>query len=121
MTNGAQGSELASELIRGIAVAYDWPSYRSIERPSIPISPATAARLAGEYAVPNLGTFMIIADGARLSLSLKPGVSEQLYAMSADSYFVLSQDLVLHVKDDGTAVAGRIVSGPFDLPFSRVR
>jgi CubicO group peptidase (beta-lactamase class C family) len=120
MTNGAQGSELASELIRSIAVAYDWPSYRSIERPSIPISPATAARLAGEYAVPNLGTFTVIADGARLSLSLKPGVSEPLYAMSADSYFILSQDLVLHVKDDGTTVAGRIVSGPFDLPFSRV-
>jgi CubicO group peptidase (beta-lactamase class C family) len=120
MTNGAQGSELASELIRSIAVAYDWPSYRSIERPSIPISPATAAKLAGEYAVPNLGTFIVIADGARLSLSLKPGVSEPLYAMSTDSYFILSQDLVLHVKDDGTTVAGRIVSGPFDLPFSRV-
>jgi hypothetical protein len=64
---------------------------------------------------------MVVADGARLSLSLKPGVSEPLYAMSADSYFILSQDLVLHVKDDGTTVAGRIVSGPFDLPFSRVR
>jgi hypothetical protein len=48
-------------------------------------------------------------------------VSEPLYAMSADSYFILSQDLVLHVKDDGTTVVGRIVSGPFDLPFSRVR
>lgn len=41
--------------------------------------------------------------------------------MSADTYFILSQDLVIHIKDDGGAVTGRIVSGPFDLPFARAR
>ncbi|WP_277600169.1 hypothetical protein [Sphingomonas sp. S-NIH.Pt15_0812] len=63
MTNGAQGAELASEITRSVATAYGWPSYHSIERTSVPIPAATRARLVGTYAVSDLGSFSINADG----------------------------------------------------------
>ena len=121
MTNGAQGNELAGELVRSIAAAGNWPSYRSIERVSIPISSAARARLPGEYSIPNLGSFAITASGAGLSLSLKEGVSEPLYAMKADTYFVLSQDLVIRVNDDGKTVTGHLITGPFDLLITKTK
>lgn len=121
MTNGAQGNELATEVVRSIAAAGGWPSYRSIERASIPITSAARGRLAGEYSVPNLGSFAIIANGTGLSLSLKEGVSQPLYAATANTYFVLSQDLVIRVNDDGKTVTGRIISGPFDLPITKIK
>ena len=71
--------------------------------------------------MPNLGSFAIIANGTGLSLSLKEGVSEPLYAATANTYFVLSQDLVIRVNDDGKTVTGRIISGPFDLPITKIK
>jgi CubicO group peptidase (beta-lactamase class C family) len=118
MTNGAQGNELGLEITRSVAAAYDWPSYHSIERASMPIPAPMRARLIGNYAIPNLGSFSITGEGAGLALSLKEGVSEPLYASSPDTYFILSTDMVLHVNSSGSNVSGRIVSGPFDVPFA---
>ncbi|WP_294322354.1 serine hydrolase domain-containing protein [uncultured Sphingomonas sp.] len=119
MTNGAQGNELAMEITRSVAAAYDWPSYRSVVRRSLPIPEATAARMVGNYAIPQLGSFSILRQGAGLALSMKEGVSEPLYAMSSDTYFILSNDLVLRIDRAASDVAGRIVTGPFDVPFAR--
>ena len=118
MTNGAQGNELGLEITRSVAAAYGWPSYRSIERASVPIPALMRARLVGNYAIPNLGSFSITGEGSGLALSLKEGVSEPLYASSPDTYFILSTDMVLHVDSTGSKVSGRIVSGPFDVPFT---
>lgn len=119
MTNGAQGNELAMEITRSVAAAYGWPGYHSIARRSLPISPAMQRRLTGTYAVPGLGSFSILAQGTGLSLSLKEGASEPLYAASADSYFILSSDLVLHLSPDDPGVSGHIVTGPFNVPFQK--
>lgn len=120
MTNGAQGNELALEITRSVAAAYGWPSYRSIERASVPIPASLRTRLIGTYAIPNLGSFSITGEGSGLALSLKEGVSEPLYASAPDTYFILSTDMVLHVNSSQPKVTGRIVTGPFDLPFARV-
>lgn len=120
MTNGAQGNELGLEITRSVAAAYGWPSYRSIERASVPIAAPMRARLIGYYAIPNLGSFSITGEGSGLALSLKEGASEPLYASSPDTYFILSTDMVLHVNSTGSKVSGRIVSGPFDVPFAEV-
>ncbi len=119
MTNGAQGNELAMEITRSVAAAYDWPSYRSVVRRSVPIPEATAARMVGNYAIPELGSFSILRQGAGLALSMKDGVSEPLYALSPDTYFILSSDLVLRIDRAAPDVAGRVVTGPFDVPFAR--
>jgi CubicO group peptidase (beta-lactamase class C family) len=117
MTNGAQGAELTSEITRSVATAYGWPSYHSIERTSVPIPAATRARLVGTYAVSDLGSFSINADGLGLAISLKDGVSEPLYASGPDTYFILSNDLVLRLNNRESKVTGRLVMGSFDGPF----
>ena len=119
MTNGAQGNELGLEITRSVAAAYGWSSYRSVERASIPISAATRASLIGNYAIPDLGSFSITGEGSGLALSLKEGGSEPLYASAPDTYFILSTDMVLHVNSSGPTVSGRIVTGPFDVPFAK--
>nr|WP_295665522.1 serine hydrolase domain-containing protein [Sphingomonas sp.] len=119
MTNGAQGNELGLEITRSVAAAYGWPSYRSIERASVPIPTATRARLIGNYAIPGLGSFSIAEEGSGLALSLKEGVREPLYASAPDSYFILSTDIVLRVNGSESPVSGRLVTGPFDLPFAK--
>jgi len=119
MTNGSQGAELGLEMTRSVAAAYGWPSYRSIQRTSVPIPAATRARLIGNYAIPGLGSFSITGEGSGLALSLKEGVSEPLYASAPDTYFILSTDMVLHVNSSEPKVSGRIVTGPFDVPFAR--
>ena len=119
MTNGAQGAELGLEITRSVAAAYGWPSYRSIERTSVPIPAETRARLIGNYAIPGLGSFSITREGSGLALSLKEGVNEPLYASAPDTYFILSTDIVLHVNSSGPKVSGRLVTGPFDVPFAR--
>jgi CubicO group peptidase (beta-lactamase class C family) len=119
MTNGAQGAELGLEITRSVAAAYGWPSYRSIERASVPIPAAIRARLIGNYAIPGLGSFSITGDGSGLALSLKEGVSEPLYAQSSDTFFILSTDMVLHVDTTGRQISGRIVTGPFNVSFER--
>ncbi len=119
MTNGAQGNELGLAITRSVAGAYGWPSYRSIERTSVPIPAATRAQLIGNYAIPDLGSFSITSDGSGLAISLKEGVSEPLYASAPDTYFILSTDLVLHVNSREPKVTGRLVTGPFNVPFAR--
>ncbi len=119
MTNGAQGNELGLEITRSVAAAYGWPSYRSIERTSVPIPAATRAQLIGNYAIPDLGSFSITSDGQGLAISLKEGVSEPLYASGPDTYFILSSDLVLHVNNHEPKITGRLLTGAFDVPFAR--
>ena len=117
MTNGARGNELALEITRSVAAAYDWPRYRSVERTSIPIAPAARERLIGTYAIPGLGSFSITGDGDGLALSLKEGTSEPLYASAPNAYFILSTNLILTVTDGAKPVSGRIVTGPFNVAF----
>ncbi|MDD1453188.1 serine hydrolase [Sphingomonas sp. H160509] len=119
MTNGAQGAELGSEITRSVAATYGWPSYHSIERASVPIPADIRARLIGTYAVSDLGSFSITANGPSLAISLKEGVSEPLYASAPDSYFVLSTDLVLRMNNRDPKATGRLVMGSFDWPFAR--
>ncbi|MES2451979.1 MAG: serine hydrolase domain-containing protein [Pseudomonadota bacterium] len=121
MSNGAQGGELTGEIIRSIAKAYGWSAYGTVERPSIEVAPAKAMELAGVYEVANLGDFTIIAKPAGLAISLKDGVSEPLYAMSDGRYFILSQDMVFSIDISNATTVGRLISGPFDVPFRKIR
>ena len=85
---------------------------------SVPIPAATRTRLIGNYAIPGLGSFSIYGAGSGLAISLKEGVSEALYASAPDTYFILSTNLILHVTGIHPEVSERIVTGPFDVPFS---
>ena len=75
--------------------------------------------MIGTYAIAGLGTFAIGSDAEGLTLSLREGSSERLYAASATEFFVLSQDARLLVTPGAGPISGRVVSGAFDLAFTR--
>ena len=120
MTNSDAGADLARAVIRAIAAEYKWPSYQTVERAAVPVTAATAHKLAGKYAIEGLGDFEITDDGGQPVFWLKAGQGEPLYAASASEYFVLSQQLELH-WDGPDAQGGRLVAAPFDVRFERVR
>lgn len=119
MTNGDRGSELAQDLIRSISREYGWAGFKPIVRRAVPLMPAESDRMVGTYAIPGLGTFSIGRDAEGLTLSLREGSSERLYAASATEFFVLSQDARLLVAPGSGPIQGRVVSGAFDLAFTR--
>ncbi len=49
MTNAQGGSQIASEIMRSIAVAYDWPDFRPAVRAIAKVDPAVLARYVGTY------------------------------------------------------------------------
>jgi CubicO group peptidase (beta-lactamase class C family) len=53
MTNGQQGEQLITEILRAVAREYGWPDFHPVERALIRIDPATLSAFIGSYALPN--------------------------------------------------------------------
>lgn len=115
MTNGENGGELASAVLRAVADEYKWPSQRVAVRKAITLPLAAQEALAGRYDVKELGDFRIARRDGRLMIALRGDTWEPLHAASPTELFVLSSELELRMAGDG----GRIVSGSFDVPFTR--
>ncbi len=64
MTNAQGGGRLAEEVMRAIAVAYDWPDWQPPVRTEVKVDPATLARYVGTYQLdPNFSlTFTLDGD-----------------------------------------------------------
>jgi len=117
MTNGDAGSELAQSLVRSVASEYRWPTYQTKLRKVITLPAATRAKLAGRYAIKDLGDFEIAEREGKLMVALRDNQWEPLYAESARTLFVLSRELELRM--DGAN--GRLLSGSFDVAFKKVK
>jgi CubicO group peptidase (beta-lactamase class C family) len=115
MTNGANGAELANGVLRALAHEYRWPSQRATVRKAIALPVAAQEAIAGRYEVKGLGDFKIARRDGRLMIALRGDTWEPVYAASPTVLFVLSSELELRLAGDG----GRIVSGSFDVPFTR--
>ena len=120
MTNGDGGADIAHALIRAIAAEYGWPTYRVVERSTMPMAADLAKRIAGKYAIAGLGDFEITEKDGVPIFWIKAGQGERLYASSPTSFFVLSQQLELNWDAVG-ASGGRLTAGSFDLRFDAVR
>jgi len=120
MTNSDAGGGLARDVIRAIAAEYKWPSYRSVERSFVEVDAKAIKALTGTYNVKQLGDFKIGSEGGKLTLWLRPGQGQTLYAQSPTVYFVLDQELELRFDQAGNYKSGRVVSGAFDVKFNRV-
>jgi CubicO group peptidase (beta-lactamase class C family) len=67
MTNGDRGGDLASEILATLAVAYDWPEFRPVEKTVAAVDPAIYADLVGTYRVVARGIRAVVElDGGRL-------------------------------------------------------
>jgi len=74
MTNAQGGSRLASEVMSAIAIAYDWPDWRPVERTEIKVDPAVLARYVGTYQLaPNFAlTFTLEGDQLMTQVTGQP-------------------------------------------------
>jgi CubicO group peptidase (beta-lactamase class C family) len=115
MTNGANGAEVANSVLRALAHEYNWPGQHPTVRKAMALPLAAQEAIAGRYEVKALGDFKIARRDGRLVIALHGDTWEPLHAASPTVLFVLSSELELRLAGDG----GRIVSGSFDVPFTR--
>ncbi|WP_051971804.1 serine hydrolase [Massilia sp. 9096] len=117
MTNGDQGGELAHGVMRAIAAEYRWPGHQTVLRKTVALAPARRAALAGRYAIEGLGDFEIALHEGQLMFSARGSAFEPLYAASPSVFFVTSRELELRMDKGGDS--GRLLSGPYDVQFTR--
>ncbi|MGB7759893.1 MAG: serine hydrolase [Bryobacteraceae bacterium] len=86
MTNGDNGSDLASEILRSIAVEYGWVDYLPKERTVVPVDAAILASYVGDYAFPGGPVVRIRVKDGQLTSAIGFG-SAVLLAEAPDSFF----------------------------------
>ncbi|HEX8603891.1 MAG TPA: serine hydrolase domain-containing protein, partial [Pseudoduganella sp.] len=118
MTNGDRGGELAGELVRAVAAAYDWPTQRVKVRPAIAAPAAALATLPGKYTIDGMGDFTIARKGDGLTVALRDDASEPLHAAPDGSWFVTSMEAELRFASGGR---GRLVAQGLDAAFEKAK
>jgi CubicO group peptidase (beta-lactamase class C family) len=86
MTNGDNGSDLANEILRAIAVEYGWVDYLPKERTVVPVDAAVLASYVGDYAFPGGPVVRIRVKDGQLTSAIGIG-SAVLLAEAPDSFF----------------------------------
>jgi CubicO group peptidase (beta-lactamase class C family) len=117
MTNGDNGSELASEILRSIAVEYGWVDYLPKERTVVPVDAAVLASYVGDYAFPGGPVVRIRVKDGQLTSAIGVG-SVVLLAEAPDSFFdmdghappakfVKAADGTIELHADGEVAKGK--------------
>ena len=103
MTNAQGGSRLASEVMRSVAVAYDWPDYRPAVRTQIKLDPDVLSRYVGTYQLtPNFSvTFSLEGDQLMTQASNQPKLP--IYPESDRKFFlkVVDAEVEFFTDDKG--------------------
>ncbi|GGY31300.1 serine hydrolase domain-containing protein [Pseudoduganella albidiflava] len=119
MTNGDRGGELAGALVRAVASAYNWPTQRAKVRTAIATPAAALAALPGKYVIEGLGDFTIARSGDGLTVALREGAAEPLYAAPDGAWFVTSMDAELRFA--ATNDRGRVTAPGLDTAFAKAK
>ena len=115
MTNGANGGPLAASVVRAVAAEYKWTGQQPQVREAVALPADAQEKLAGRYVLKGMGDFTIARRDGQLMVALRGDGYEPLYAASPTVFFILSRKLELRMEGDG----GRLVTGSFEMPFSR--
>jgi CubicO group peptidase (beta-lactamase class C family) len=86
MTNGDNGGDLASEILRSIAVEYGWVDYLPKERTVVRVDPEVLTSYVGDYAFPGGPVVRISVKEGQLIAAIGFG-SVVLLADAPDSFF----------------------------------
>lgn len=90
MTNGDRGGALADEILRSIAIEYNWPDYRPQEKAIANIDDDTLKAYAGAYHFPNGPSITITVEGGRLLVKTPEGETVEMVPESATAFFSLN-------------------------------
>jgi CubicO group peptidase (beta-lactamase class C family) len=116
MTNGDNGSRLASEMLRAIASEYDWPDLKPVERTAVPVPVETLRTYEGRYilggfeavvalkgdqltiAQPGQTAFPLVPTGEGAFFNLMGAVPDITFSKAADGSLQLSAGNVKAVR-----------------------
>jgi CubicO group peptidase (beta-lactamase class C family) len=103
MTNGDRGGGLASEILRSIALEYEWPDYKPQEKAVVPVTEETLKSYAGVYRFPNGPAATLKAEKGSLWVTIPQRDPVELLPESETSFFSINGEIPpLHFtrKDD---------------------
>ncbi len=102
MTNGDQGGRLAAEVLRAVAHEYDWPSFRPVEKATVPVERALLALLPGRYELRPGKVLVVALEGDTLFIIDGPQ-RIALFPQSPTKFFELveSNDVEFVAGADG--------------------
>ena len=117
LTNGDNGLDVASSLMRAIAHEYQWAGNQTRLRKAVALAPEKRRALVGHYDLEGLPDFHIADHDGQLMITQRPGQWEPLYAESDKVLFILSRNLELRPQDADSGVS---VLGSSTRKYTRV-
>ncbi len=101
MTNGQQGSRLADEVMRAIAVVYHWPDLQPKVRTAVTVDPKILADYVGTYQLAPKFSLVLTVDDGHLVLQATGQDSLPMFAESETKFFLTAVDAEIEFfKDD---------------------
>ena len=101
MTNGENGAELTTEIIRSVAAEYGWPDFHPRERVIAKVDPAVYDAYVGEYEIAPGFTLFVSREGDKLfsralPIPTPPSMADQpkseMFPESETTFFVKDAD-----------------------------
>jgi CubicO group peptidase (beta-lactamase class C family) len=116
MTNGDQGGRLAGEIVRAVAVEYDWPSFRPRQKAVVSVDPAALAPLTGRYELRPGRVLTVALEGGTLFV-IDGQERIELFPESPTRFFDLVEEHALEfVKGTDGAVTHMLIDGLQKVP-----
>jgi CubicO group peptidase (beta-lactamase class C family) len=100
MTNAQGGSRIAAEIMRSIAVAYDWPDFRPAVRVIAKVDPAVLARYVGTYELSPHFSITLTLEGDQLMTQATHQQKFPLFPESETKFFLKVVDAEVEFFSD---------------------
>jgi len=114
MTNSDDGMDLIGEIMRSIAVTYDWNDYKPVTKTYVTLTPSKLATLAGAYLMnqQNLTLLLTVQENYLLAKQLWDEQTFFLYPESDLDFFVKETGYLIKFESsiDGT-ITGLLLLG----------
>ncbi len=121
MTNGDNGGQLASEVLRSVAREYGWPDFQPVERTITEVDPKILDSYAGAYQGSN-GVFTVTRQGDQLFVQLTGQPKFPMFSKSAREFFlkVVDAQIAFEVDAQGRATQLTLHQNGMDQPAKRL-
>lgn len=109
MTNSKSGGELLSQIMRSIAIAYNWPDYRPTVRTAIRVDQQILARYIGKYEISPDFIVTISLQADRLMAQVDDRAKQPLFAETETKFFSKTQESEIEFAPDEKGATSYLV------------